>query len=67
MGIKSVDAGMLKAAVLASAKRLESKKEWKIYRGFTGEGKQTDWSKVLFSFSNSRNMLRERKGKKRKK
>ena len=28
MGIKSVDAGMLKAAVLASAKRLESKKEW---------------------------------------
>ena len=29
MGIKSVDAGMLKAAVLASAKRLESKKEWK--------------------------------------
>ena len=26
MGIKSVDAGMLKAAVLASAKRLESKK-----------------------------------------
>ena len=28
MGIKSADAGMLKAAVLASAKRLESKKEW---------------------------------------